>query len=103
MGLMFEEFRRANFERCKSAFHTIDSWSETDWATAIAGEVGEACNMIKKRRRGEDVPVSEVGKELADVVTYVDLLCSRLGLKLEDVLASKFNEVSERVGSSIKL
>ena len=97
--LTFGELRRKNLLRCEDSFHPLSEWSETDWATALAGEVGEACNLIKKRRRGEEVPVKEVMDELADAVIYADLLASRLGQPLDEAVKRKFNEVSERVGS----
>ncbi|NJO65998.1 MAG: hypothetical protein HC836_50410, partial [Richelia sp. RM2_1_2] len=54
-------------------------WGEVDWACALAGETGELCNFIKKRRRGENIPVEELAKELADIVCYADLLADHLG------------------------
>jgi len=102
--LTFADFSEINVRRCTEAFGSaMDEWSETDWATAVAGEVGEACNLIKKRRRGQEVEISEVGKELADAVTYIDLLATRLGLDLGTIVAEKFNEVSDRVGSRLKI
>lgn len=102
-GLSFNELSIRNAERCTDSFHPIGDWSPTDWACALAGEAGEACNLIKKLRRGEAVSVEEIGKELADVVIYADLLATRLDLDLGRTVASKFNEVSERVGSPIRL
>lgn len=102
-GLTFEALRGANVRRCEEAFHPLDDWSETDWATALAGEVGEACNLLKKRRRGEDIPTQEVADELADVMLYLDLLAARMGIDLEDAVKRKFNAVSERRGSTVFL
>lgn len=98
-NLTFKQLNKANIDRCESSFHPVDGWSPTDWATAVAGEVGEACNLIKKLRRGEDVSLYEIGDELADAVIYIDLLCHRLGLSLSERVVKKFNEVSVRVGS----
>ena len=82
------------------AFHPINHWSPTDWACAFAGEVGEACNLIKKRRRGEDIPTQDIAYEIADAIIYADLLAARLGISLEDAVREKFNIVSDRVGSN---
>lgn len=101
--LTFAGFRRANVARCEDAFHPLASWSEADWMTAAHGELGEAANLIKKRRRGEAIPDEEVAKELADAVTYIDLLAARMGIDLGAAVARKFNEVSLRVGSAITL
>lgn len=118
-ALSFDALRRANVERTTESFDLIDAWSPTDWATAVAGEVGEACNLIKKLRRLGHYPtfdlnappttpaqeeiITAIGKELADAVTYLDLLAARLGLSLADCVRAKFNEVSDRVGSDVRL
>jgi hypothetical protein len=38
---------------------------------------------------------------LADVVTYLDILAFRCGVDLGNATMSKFNRVSERVGSDV--
>lgn len=115
-SLTFDTLRHENTARCNESFHPLFSWSPMDWAAAMAGEVGEACNLIKKMRRlvKEDddwgsIPlkdrakVREVIDELADVVIYADLLATRMGEKLENAIIRKFNEVSIRVNSPRKL
>jgi NTP pyrophosphatase (non-canonical NTP hydrolase) len=113
--MKFSELSAQNQFRCEESFHPVEEWSEADWMTAIAGEVGEAANWIKKRRRYStdtlkikydhpDAPsVDTVIDELADAVIYIDLLCTRMGGNLEDGIRRKFNEVSDRVGSTRKL
>lgn len=113
--LKFRELRAANWKRCESVFHPVKDWSPTDWATAMAGECGEACNFVKKLRRldGADASLDSeaqryalteaIAKELADLVTYADLLAARLGIDLGAAVVDKFNEISERRGSDIKL
>lgn len=103
MDLTFKTLRAVNLARCEQAFHPLDSWSATDWACAMGGECGEALNLIKKLRRGELITREEIGKELADVVIYADLLATRLGINLGEAVIQKFNEVSDRVGSDIVL
>ena len=102
--MTFADLKKKNRERCEEVFHPIDSWTPTDWACALAGEVGEACNLIKKMRRGDPkITRIDVGEELADVVIYADLLAQRLGLDLGYEVQMKFNLVSERRGSSVIL
>ena len=101
--LTFSELRAANIDRCEDAFHPVNDWSLTDWGCATAGEVGEGCNLIKKARRGEHVSADAIADEFADTVIYADLLCARLGVKLEDAVRRKFNAVSERCGSRERL
>lgn len=117
MNLTFETLRLANLKRCPQFGHQVDEWSPTDWGNALAGEVGEACNYIKKLRRLAPIPeqidksfrkerkelTAEIAKELADVVCYADLLAARLDIDLGASVVAKFNEVSERIKSDVRL
>lgn len=107
--------REANVRRCEEVYHPCSSWSPTDWACALAGEVGEVCNAVKKLRRLDDgtntakdpqteaAAIIAIGAELADTIIYADLLAARLGLDLSSEIQRKFNEVSERMLSTVKL
>lgn len=102
--LTFDELRKANVERCETSFkHSINDWSFTDWATATAGELGELCNLIKKIRRGQEINHKDVADEIADTAIYLDLLAAAMGVNLGESVRDKFNEVSEKKNSSIKL
>lgn len=101
--LSFSELRQANVLRCNASFFPIGQWGPTDWMCALAGEVGEAANLIKKMRRGDDIRLDDIAMELADVVTYADLLAARLGIDLGEVVRRKFNIVSDRVKSEVRL
>jgi len=94
--LSFGQLREANVRRNATAFRGED-WTPTDWGNAIAGEVGEACNLLKKLRRGESVERSAIAHELADAVTYIDLLANMLGIDLGQAVAHKWNHVSRRI------
>lgn len=95
--LTFAMLRGANLARLPGMGHTsVDNWSPNDWATAVAGELGEACNLLKKQRRGEDIPLDDIARELADTQIYLDLLAARLHIDLGRWTAIKFNEVSSR-------
>jgi NTP pyrophosphatase (non-canonical NTP hydrolase) len=102
-GLTFGQLAQANRVRSAQAFPECADWTPSDWATALAGETGELCNFIKKRRRGERVPIETLGKELADVVTYADHIARQFNINLADAVRRKFNEVSERRKSPIRL
>ncbi len=102
-NLRFDDLREVNVRRCEESFFPLDSWSVADWMIALTGEVGEAANLIKKKRRGEPVATADIADELADAVTYLDLLAARLGIDLGQAVALKFNAVSERVGSPVRL
>ncbi len=126
-GLTFNALRKANLARLprfrnrrgEPAHSEPDGsdWSVAQWGNATAGEVGEMlvefgrflqlCDTLKKLERG-DFESAEVARvkcagEAADIVTYLDLTCSRLGINLGEAIAHKFNEVSERVGAEVFL
>jgi NTP pyrophosphatase (non-canonical NTP hydrolase) len=101
--LTFAELRRVSSQRCVESFKACEGWTIADWGNALAGEVGEACNLIKKLRRGEPIPPEKIADELADVAIYADLTAWWLGQFLEVAVVRKFNEVSERVGSSLRI
>ncbi len=102
-SLNFNELRRANEARSTAIDHPIDKWTPAEWALAAAGEMGETCNLIKKQLRGDVITVESIADELADTVTYIDLLAARLGIDLGEAVRSKFNVVSKRWGTEVKL
>ena len=96
-------FKNAKGERAHASEDGSD-WSRADWLEAAAGELGEYANVSKKFRRGDinEVEFKEAArKELADVVTYLDILAYRLGINLGDAVREKFNSVSNRVGVAV--
>ena len=115
MALTFSALRLANELRIplfRDKFgklvhnETGSDWSPAQWLQAMVGEVGEYANIRKKFERG-DLTEAEfrtaAGKELADVVTYLDILAFQLGIDLGEATRLKFNEVSDRVGAAVKI
>lgn len=100
--LTFSRLREANVLRCDEAFQChggLEGWPIANWAMAVSGEWGEACNKLKKLARGETLPPNDIAHEIADTVIYLDLLAARLGIDLEKAVRDKFNIVSCRVNS----
>lgn len=111
-NLLFSELRDKNLERREQAFPECLPWGEVEYGLALAGETGELCNLLKKRLRLaggslHDKPGKltdeEVGKEIADIIIYADLLAHVVGVDLGEAVRAKFNEVSDRRGSTVKL
>lgn len=130
-GLSFDTLRRANVARLPQfknkhgqlAHSQPDGsdWSPAQWLQALVGELGELANIRKKFERGDLTFAEyeiEATKELADVQCYLDILARRCldeapkpgarathkyGVDLGAATRDKFNEVSDRVGSSIKI
>jgi len=109
--------REANRRRHKECHANPIGWSVMEWACAMAGEAGEACNVAKKIRRVEQeiakskveiaTPMEEwdrrLAEECADVLIYLDLLCASRGIDLEAAVVAKFNKVSEAYGFEVRL
>jgi NTP pyrophosphatase (non-canonical NTP hydrolase) len=70
----------------------------------LAGEAGEACNVIKKIERerlgipGSRDTLEHLAEELADVVICADLVAMSEGIDLDKAVARKFNQTSRKVG-----
>lgn len=116
MSLTFNALRTANclrlptFKNSKGeAAHSEpdgSGWSPAQWLQAVVGELGEYANIRKKYERGDIDEATfkrEAQKELADVQTYLDILAFQLGIDLGQATISKFNEVSKRVGSNVRI
>ncbi len=131
-GLTFNTLRGGNIARLPE-FKNKDGqpahsspigadWSLSEWVNATTGEAGELAELIllgamlkslgtvgnatKKLQRG-DLTLDEVramsADELADIVTYLDLLAFRMGINLGEAVMDKWNRVSCRVGSRVRL
>lgn len=92
-----------------------DEWTMADWSNAMAGEAGEAANVVKKLRRldcgfPDNCPSGDraellamLADELADVVLYADLLAQKVGIDLGTAVREKFNRKSEEQGFAERL
>lgn len=75
----------------------------------LAGEVGEACNVIKKLERerlgikGSRDTVEHLAQELADVIICVGLIAMQYGVDIDKEVAIKFNATSDKVGLQTKM
>ena len=103
--------RPLNVQRAKEGFRCYDNQPLTYWTTALAGEVGELCNMIKKMQRVErggldggssytakDITPDMLKEEIGGIAIYLDLLASLLGLSLEEAIVHTFNSKSAKYG-----
>ena len=83
----------------KHLFPPYTSEDERFVALALAGEVGELCNMIKKRwRDGADL-TTEIREEIADIRVYLELMARCFGIegeKLDAAVEAKLTKVVER-------
>src|SRR4051812_18722306 len=114
--LTLEEIRIQNRARAARWHADGEPWTASDWSNALAGEVGELCNFVKKVRRHEtkvdrveggsgsyNTPSMEellprIAAECADVLLYLDLVADHFGIDLEESTRVKFNAVSKAQG-----
>ncbi|GAA5655785.1 hypothetical protein Brsp06_02152 [Brucella sp. NBRC 13694] len=101
--------RAANVARDQEWNTGSERVSMTFRATELAGEVGEACNVIKKLEReriglvGSRDTKEHLAEELADTVICTDLIAMDAGIDLDAAIAAKFNATSEKNGLSTRL
>lgn len=71
--------------------HGIESWSMSDWATAVGGEVGEICEVVELYLIADyalhlnapgAVFAEDLAGEIGDVYCYLDLFAQVCGLDL---------------------
>ena len=101
--LTFEKFQLVNCARSRSDIKHSVNWSPMEWACALSGEVGELCNFLKKRSRGDKIKKKQLAHEISDIMTYLGLLADNLDIDMEKAIIEKFNIVSKRWGSKYKL
>lgn len=114
-GLTFNVLREANQRRVPEfrdkqgrICHAPDGsdWKLSGWSNATFGELGEAANIIKKIERGDftlEQARAHLADELADVAIYLDILAWRADIDLGQAIVDKFNRVSIRVNSRVRL
>lgn len=111
MKLDLSAFRPLNVQRATHGFRCYDNQPLTYWTTALAGEVGELCNMIKKLQRVEkggvdggssytakDINKEMLKEEIGGIAIYLDLLASLLDIDLEEAIIDTFNSKSAKYG-----
>jgi NTP pyrophosphatase (non-canonical NTP hydrolase) len=81
----------------------IRAWSFEDTcftALALAGEVGELANIVKKQWRGDERPALSVDPavraELADIRIYLHLLSASLKIDIDEAIEEKLPAIRNK-------
>lgn len=111
MNLDFKKFSEVNANRAVEGFKTYKNVPITYWTTALSGEMGELCNMVKKMERvahggidggssytAKDITPEMLKEEIGGIGIYLDLLSTLLGISLEEAIVDTFNSKSEKYG-----
>lgn len=83
----YSHLRAANFERDKEWVQDV-KMPNAFWGVELIGEVGEACNIIKKIEReklglrGSRATIEQLGQELADCYIVADLVAIAMKLPI---------------------
>jgi NTP pyrophosphatase (non-canonical NTP hydrolase) len=89
-------------ERRQAEWDPTNSISLEYRGNELAGEVGEACNVIKKLARerlgirGTRATKQQLAEELADIVICVDLIAMHECIDLSYAVEEKFNATSRK-------
>lgn len=95
-----EKLRRANIIRDEEMTGGKKTFSLSFRGNELAGEVGEACNILKKLDReklgivGSRARPDQLEEELADIIICVDLIALEFGIDLRSAVIRKFNKTS---------
>lgn len=105
--LDLKQLRALSVERAIKGFNCYHNQLITYWTTAVAGELGELCNMIKKLQRvaaggldggnsytAKDITPAKLKEEIGGIFIYLDLLASLLNISTEEAIIETFNAKS---------
>jgi NTP pyrophosphatase (non-canonical NTP hydrolase) len=75
-------------------------------ALGLANEAGEVAGKVKKilrdrRGRISDADRQALALELGDVLWYLSEMCTRLGIRLEDVAAGNLAKLADRAARGV--
>ncbi len=107
-SLSFSQLRRSNIER-QHEWDSDNNISLSYRGNELAGETGEACNIIKKIERerlgikGSRATKDQLAEELADIIICTDLIAMHEGIDLAKAVQDKFNSTSKKVGLKTRL
>lgn len=98
--LTLNELQEACVNRCNKYIRPLKEWTPLEYGGALAGEVGELCNILKKVRRGtqelDKKTLEHIGEELGDILQYLPLVAESVGVNLDQAVRDKFNKVSKK-------
>lgn len=105
--MTFTEFSAAVRDRTLNDFHEkMDEAHASQFALGLGEEAGEVLGKTRALlgfTKRKNVTAQDVADEIGDVLCYADCLAQAFGLRLEDCARDKFNAVSERCGSPVRL
>lgn len=78
----------------------VESASTQYWCLALAGEIGELCNLVKKETRDRAILKRQISEEMADILIYLCMMANSLEIDLEEEYYRKQEKNVQRFGGS---
>lgn len=103
MTKIYTDLRTANADR-QALWDKDNKLDGAYRGNELAGETGEACNIIKKLERerlgigGSRATIEQLREEIADVVICADLIAMHYGFDLNEAVRDKWNASSKKLG-----
>jgi len=91
----FNEFQK----ECKRTANPNLTYSQAalNWALGISGEAGEYCELIKKSEfHGKMLNKDDAKRELGDILYYVAMAATNLGIDLSSVAQANIDKLMAR-------
>lgn len=97
--MTFDEYQKIALTTANT--HPDTLMDKTIWAMGVAGEAGEVVEKWKKIVAYKDGVVTkedltELKKELGDVIWYIAVLANSLGLTFEEVMQANVDKLASR-------
>lgn len=102
--MTFDEYQKQALTTAVNSYEPL--MAKTIWAMGVAGEAGEVVEKWKKiiaYKNGviTEEDLTELAKELGDVVWYIAVLADSLGLSLEDVMQRNVEKLKSRQARNV--
>ena len=67
------------------------------WTVALAGEVGEFANIVKKKvGHGHEITKETLADEIGDCLWYISAICTLMDIELDDVANGNIEKLMRR-------
>ena len=103
--MTFDEYQKQALTTAVNDYEPL--MEKTIWAMGVAGEAGEVVEKWKKIVAYKDGKISEedlteLAKELADVVWYIAVMAHSLGLSFDDIMQQNLEKLQSRKARGVQ-
>ena len=103
--LTFDEYQKQ--AKTTAIYHPDELMDKTIWVLGITGEAGEVVEKWKKivaYKEGKisDEDKTELAKELGDVVWYIAMMASALGVSFDEIMRTNLAKLKSRKARGVQ-